>query len=51
MKTAGKSKKSPQPTGNWLRGIENILQIAGFILFFSKKLPPPLPNSRKRQEK
>ena len=51
MKTAGKSKKSPQPTGNWLRGIENILKIAGFIMFFSKKLPPPLPNSRKRQEK
>ena len=51
MKTAGKSKKSPQPTGNWLRGIENILKTAGFILFFSKKLPPPLPNSRKRQEK
>ena len=51
MKTAGKSKKSPQPTGNWLREIENILKTAGFILFFSKKLPPPLPNSRKRQEK
>ena len=31
--------------------IENILKTAGFILFFSKKLPSPLPNSRKRQKK
>ncbi|MEI3264898.1 MAG: hypothetical protein V8S16_10095 [Gemmiger sp.] len=31
--------------------IENILKTAGFILFFLKKSPPPLPNSRKRQEK
>ena len=33
------------------REIENILKTAGFILFFSKKLPSPLPNSGKRQEK
>ena len=33
------------------REIENILKTAGFILFFSKKLPPPLPNSGRRQEK
>ena len=31
--------------------IENILKTAGFILFFSKKLPLLLPNSRKRQGK
>jgi hypothetical protein len=31
MKTAGKSKKSLQPTG--CREIENILKTAGFILF------------------
>ena len=46
-----KTKNPRSPTGNWLQEIENILKIAGFILFFSKKLPPPLPNSRKRQEK
>ena len=28
------------------REIENILKTAGFILFFSKKLPPPLPQFR-----
>ena len=31
--------------------IENILKTAGFILFFSKKLPTPLPNSKKWQKK
>ena len=31
--------------------MENILKKAGFILFFSKKLPLLLPSSRKRQEK
>ena len=36
MKTAGKSKKSLQPTG--CREIENILKTAGFILFFLKKI-------------
>jgi len=33
------------------REMKKICQKQGFILFFSKKLPPPLPNSRKRQEK
>ena len=40
-----KTKKS-RPMGNWLREIENILKTAGFILFFSKKLPPSLPQFR-----
>ena len=46
-----KKRKKTQPMGNWLRGNWNILKTAGFILFFSKKLPLLLPNSRKRQGK
>ena len=38
MKTVGKNEKSPQPTGNCCREIENILKTAGFILFFLKKI-------------
>ena len=48
------SKKTKNPRSQQEIGceeIENILKTAGFILFFLKKLPPPLPNSRKRQEK
>ena len=50
MKTAEKAKnpRSQQEIG--CREIENILKTAGFILFFLKKLPPPLPNSRNRQK-
>ena len=45
MKTAGKSKKSLQPTG--CREIENILKTAGFILFFLKKIAPSPAKFRK----
>ena len=48
------SEKSKNPRSQQEIGceeIENILKTAGFILFFSKELPPPLPNSGKRQEK
>ena len=51
LPATAKNEKTPQPTGNWLRGNWNILKTAGFILFFSKKLPLLLPNSRKRQGK
>ncbi len=44
MKTAGKSKKSLQPTG--CREIENLLKAAEIILFFLKKSSPPLPQFR-----
>ena len=44
-----KNPHSQQEIG--CREIENILKTAGFILFFSKKLPLLLPNSRKRQGK
>ncbi|WP_412307824.1 hypothetical protein [Gemmiger formicilis] len=46
-------RSSVERSGFWYGygEIENILKTAGFILFFLKKLPPPLPNSRKRQEK
>ena len=49
MKTAGKSKKSPQPTG--CGKLKTFWKQQDLFCFFSKKLPPPLPNSRKRQEK
>ena len=42
-----KKPRSQQEIG--CEEIENILKTAGFILFFSKKLPLLLPNSRKRQ--
>ena len=51
LPATAKNEKTPQPTGNWLRGNWNILKTAGFILLFSKKLPLLLPNSRKRQGK
>ena len=51
LPATAKNGKTPQPMGNWLRGNWNILKTAGFILFFSKKLPLLLPNSRKRQGK
>ena len=51
MKTVGKSKKSPQPTGNWLREIENILKTAGFILFFLNKIAPSPAKFQKSAEK
>ena len=51
LPATAKNEKTPQPMGNWLRGNGNILKTAGFILFFSKKLPLLLPNSRKRQGK
>ena len=45
MKTAGKSKKSPQSAD---RGeIENILKTAGFILSFLKKIAPSPAKFRK----
>ena len=43
-----KNPRSQQEIG--CEEIENILKTAGFILFFLKKLPPPLPNSRNRQK-
>ena len=51
LPATAKNEKNPQAMGNWLRGNWNILKTAGFILFFSKKLPLLLPNSRKRQGK
>ena len=51
LPATAKNGKTPQPMGNWLRGNWNILKTAGFILFFYKKLPLLLPNSRKRQGK
>ena len=47
-------QKTKKTRSQWEIGcgeIENILKTAGFILFFSKKLPLLLPNSRKRQGK
>ena len=47
-------QKTEKNRSQWEIGceeIENILKTAGFILFFSKKLPLLLPNSRKRQGK
>ena len=49
MKTAGKSKKSLQPTG--CREIENILKTAGFILFFLKKIAHSPAKFQKMAEK
>ena len=47
MKTAGKNKKSPQPTEIGCEEIENILKTAGFILFFLKKIAPSPAKFRK----
>ena len=42
-----KSEKSPQPTGNWLRGNWKHSENSRiYSVFFSKKLPPPLPSFR-----
>lgn len=40
LPATAKNEKNPQPMGNWLREIENILKTAGFILFFLKKIAP-----------
>ena len=50
-KLSKKSEKSPQPTGNWLRGNWKHSENSRIYSVFLKKMPPPLPNSRKRQEK
>ena len=46
-------QKAKNPRNQWEIGygeIENILKAAEIILFFLKKSPTPLPNSKKRQK-
>lgn len=47
LSATAKNEKKPQPMGNWLREIENILKTAGFILFFLKKIAPSPAKFRK----